>query len=64
MNGKWDTIPVWLGVPFASGILTWCITGGNAYIASGTFVGTALFAVGRIVRLHIKARANAHGRQH
>lgn len=63
MNSKWDTIPVWLGVPFASGILTWCITGGNVYIASGTCIGMALVAAGRIVWLVIKARTNAHGQR-
>lgn len=63
MNGKWDTIPVWLGVPFASGILAWCITGGNAYIASGTFAGAGFVAASRIVWLVIKARTNAHGQR-
>ncbi|MGB6986429.1 MAG: hypothetical protein WBD74_10695 [Candidatus Aquilonibacter sp.] len=61
MNGKWDIIPVWLGVPFASGILAWCIAGGNVYIATGTFAGVAFVAAGRIVWLLMKARTNAHG---
>jgi len=58
MNGKWDTIPVWLGVPFASAVLTWCITR-NVYIALGNFIGVGLVAVGRIVWLLVEARTNA-----
>lgn len=62
MNGKWDTIPVLVGVPFASGILSWCIAR-NVYLAGGTFIGMALVAAGRIVWLVVKARTNAHGRR-
>ena len=63
MNGKWDIIPVWLATPFATAILTWCITGGNVYLASGGFIGMALVAAGRIVWLVIRARTNAHGQR-
>lgn len=63
MNSKWDIIPVWLAAPFASAIITWFITGGNAHVASGTFVGVAIVAAGRIVWLAIKARTDPHGQR-